>query len=187
MLKEYFGKMKGVSTPPPAPGSGEIALGFAGSCIALGLVGALHTLSMNLAETPLMMAPFGASAVLLFGAFRSPLAQPRNVIGGHVISAFAGVSVYLIINSLALGATISPILAVSIAVPLAIALMHKTRTLHPPGGATAFLAAVGGGEVHALGYWYVLAPCAIGSALMVLVALAVNNMPQKNRYPQFWL
>lgn len=179
-MKAYFAKMRGNSGKPPAAGWMEILLGFAGSCLALYVVGILHTLSMDISGFPLIMAPFGATAVLLFGAFRSPLAQPRNVIGGHIVSAIVGVTVYQLVGD-------HTVIAVSLAVSLAIALMHLTRTLHPPGGATAFVATAGGQAVYSLGYGYVLTPCAIGSAVMVLVALIVNNMPKKQKYPQFWV
>lgn len=179
-MKRYFAKMRGGGGAPPAPKSAEIVFSFAGSCAALWLIGMLHALSMDIAGLPLIMAPFGASSVLVFGAFRSPLAQPRNVIGGHVLSALIGVTVYQFLGDHATA-------AVSLAVPAAIALMHLTKTLHPPGGATAFVAAAGGAAVHSLGYWYVLTPCAAGSALLIAVALVVNNLPPQQKYPQFWL
>ncbi|MDL2328354.1 HPP family protein [Desulfosarcina sp. OttesenSCG-928-A07] len=179
-MKSYFSKMRGCSTRPPASRPVEVLLGFVGSCVALYVVGVLHALSMNTSGFPLIMAPFGASAVLVFGAFRSPLAQPRNVIGGHVLSAIVGVTVYQLVGD-------NPVVAVSLSVSAAIALMHITQTLHPPGGATAFVTAAGGPAVHALGYWYVLTPCAIGSGIMVLVALIVNNVPKEHKYPQFWV
>lgn len=179
-MKEYFLKMRGKSGKPPAAGGVEILLGFVGSCLALYIVGLLHTLSMDVSGFPLIIAPFGATAVLLFGAFRSPLAQPRNVIGGHLVSALVGVTVYQLIGD-------HTVVAVSLAVSLAIALMHLTRTLHPPGGATAFVATAGGQAVFNLGYWYVLMPCVIGSMVMVGVALLVNNVPKEHRYPQFWI
>lgn len=179
-MKQYIAKMRGCSTRPPACGRVEVLLGFVGSCLALYGVGLLHTISMHTSGFPLIMAPFGASAVLVFGAFKSPLAQPRNVIGGHVLSAIVGVTVYQLVGD-------NPVVAVSLAVSSAIALMHITQTLHPPGGATAFVTAAGGPAVHALGYWYVLTPCAIGSAVMVAVALIVNNVPKEHKYPQFWI
>ena len=171
--------MRGVSKAPPLPGLREVVLGFLGSAIAMLVIGLLHGLCLGATGLPLLVAPFGASAVLVFGAFRSPLAQPRNVVGGHVVSALVGVTVYQLVGDASL-------LAVSLAVPSAIAAMHLTGTLHPPGGATAFVAAAGGSGVHALGYWYVLAPCALGSSLMILIALFFNNLPQKQQYPQFW-
>ena len=143
-MKDFLIKMKGVSKAPPAPGIAVILYAFGGSCLAFLCIGLLHAASLERAGLPLLMAPFGASAVLVFGAPNSPLAQPRNVIGGHVVSALVGVTVYQLVGD-------SPLAAVSIAVPAAIALMHASRTLHPPGGATAFVAAAGGNAVHALG------------------------------------
>jgi CBS-domain-containing membrane protein len=176
---KYFTKMRGGGSPPPAPKSPEILLGFVGACIAIYLVGWLHTLSMDIAGLPFVIAPFGASAVLVFGAFRSPLAQPRNVIGGHVLSALVGGTVYQFGSH-------DPAIATSLAVAAAIALMHLTKTLHPPGGATAFVTAAGGAAVHSLGYWYVLLPCAVGSIVLVAVGVLVNNLPPEQKYPQFW-
>ncbi|MDL2306961.1 HPP family protein [Desulfovibrio sp. OttesenSCG-928-C06] len=178
-MKTLLVKMRGVSKAPPVAQRDEILLAFVGSSLALGLVAMLHGLCLENTGLPLIMAPFGASAVLLFGAFKSPLAQPRNVIGGHIISALVGVSIYQIVGDY-------PMLAASLAVPTAIVLMHASNTLHPPGGATAFVTSAGGAAVHSLGYWYVLTPSAAGSAIMVLVALVVNNLHRRHRYPQFW-
>lgn len=178
-MKNFLSKMKGGAQAPPTAGRPEIILAFIGSCAALSILGLAHRLFFDSTGLPLIMAPFGASAVLVFGAFRSPLAQPRNVIGGHVLSGFIGVTVYQLIGE-------HQALAVSLAVPAAIALMHLSGTLHPPGGATAFLAAAGGPAIHELGYWFVLAPCALGGLIMILVALLVNNLLKQHRYPQFW-
>ena len=178
-MKEFFLKMRGVSKAPPTAGRAEIALAFFGSCAALSFLGIFHLLLVDSTGLPLIMAPLGASAVLVFGAFRSPLAQPRNVVGGHVLSGLIGVTVYQLVGD-------HQALAVSLSVPSAIALMHLSGTLHPPGGATAFVGAAGGPAVHALGYWFVLTPCALGSMVMILTALLINNLPRQHRYPQFW-
>jgi CBS-domain-containing membrane protein len=65
--------------------------------------------------------------------------------------------------------------------------MHLTRTLHPPGGATALIAVIGGESVHRLGYFYVVMPVALGAGVMLIVALFVNNIPKTRKYPEFWL
>ena len=178
-MKGYFLKMRGSTKAPPLPGMQEIMLAFVGSCLGLGSIAIVHELFLRSVGLPLIMAPFGASAVLVFGAFRSPLAQPRNVIGGHIISGLIGVSIYQLVGD-------AQILAIGLAVPLAIAAMHVTGTLHPPGGATAFVTAAGGAGVHTFGYWYVLSPCALGSVMLVMFGLLVNNIPEKQHYPQFW-
>lgn len=178
-MRTLLGKMKGVGKAPPLTGVREALMAFIGSGLALTAIAALHEVCADSIGLPLLMAPFGASAVLVFGAFNSPLAQPRNVVGGHILSALVGVTVFQLLGSF-------PALAVGVAVAAAIAVMHLTGTLHPPGGATAFVAVAGGSAIHELGYWYALMPCALGSGLMVALALLINNLPKKQRYPQFW-
>ena len=131
-------------------------------------------------DMTLLIGSFGASAVLVFGAARSPLAQPRNLIGGHVVSAFAGVTAWTLFQQY-------PWLAAAFAVATAIAAMHLTRTLHPPGGATALVAVIGSDQIHDLGYLYVLVPATIGPMLLLLVGLLVNNIPRSRQYPETWL
>jgi CBS-domain-containing membrane protein len=127
-----------------------------------------------------LIGSLGASAVLVYGAPRSPLAQPRNLVGGHMLSALVGVLCFQLLPPV-------PGLAEAIAVASAIALMHLTRTLHPPGGATALIAVIGSDELHALGYLYVLAPAGLGAVILLIVALLVNNACATRRYPEFWL
>ena len=69
----------------------------------------------------------------------------------------------------------------------AIAVMHATKTLHPPGGATALIAVIGSSKIHALGYLYAVIPVGLGALMMLVVALLVNNIPQTRKYPEFWL
>lgn len=118
-----------------------------------------------------LLAPsFGATAVLIYAACHVPMAQPRNVIGGHIISAALGVATFQLFGlvwwSIALGVT------------LAITAMVFTGTLHPPGGATAFVAVYTGQD-----FTFVFTPIAVGATLLVLVALVTNNLGKKRRYP----
>jgi CBS-domain-containing membrane protein len=78
-------------------------------------------------------------------------------------------------------------LAGAAAVATAIAAMQLTRTTHPPGGATAYIAVIGSQKIHNLGYLYVLIPVATGALIMLLVALVVNNLSSARRYPEYWL
>jgi CBS-domain-containing membrane protein len=128
----------------------------------------------------LIVGSFGASAVLIYAAIKSPLAQPRNLLGGHVISAIVGVTSYQIFGEIVW-------LAGALAVSLAIVAMLITRTLHPPGGATALIAVIGGPAVHDLGYFYAITPIGLGAAIMLLVALITNNLARSRRYPEYWL
>ena len=77
-------------------------------------------------------------------------------------------------------------LAAALAVSTAIAVMHATRTLHPPGGATALIAVIGGEKIHGLGFTYALFPVGGGALIMLVIALLVNNIPKNRRYPEYW-
>ncbi len=77
-------------------------------------------------------------------------------------------------------------LAAAVAVATAIAVMQATKTLHPPGGATALIAVIGSTKIHALGYLYVVMPVGVGAAIMLVIALLVNNIPKDRNYPQYW-
>jgi CBS-domain-containing membrane protein len=127
----------------------------------------------------MIIGSFGASAVLVYGAVRSPLAQPRNLMGGHMISAVIGVAAYQFLHA-------HLWLAAAVAVATAIAVMHGTKTLHPPGGATSLIAVIGSDKIHTLGYRYVWIPVAAGALVMLVIALLVNNIPKNRKYPEFW-
>ncbi|MBQ7456303.1 MAG: HPP family protein [Desulfovibrio sp.] len=175
----YFTKMRGGGTRPPRASAKEIALSWLGAFLAIAAIGLLDRLVVDETATALLVSSFGASAVLAFGAIRSPLAQPRNLIGGHIVSAFVGVSVAHLLPT--------PLwLSGAIAVATAIACMHASQTLHPPGGATALTAVIGGESVRQLGYSYILLPCGIGALLLLAFAVAFNNIPAKRQYPLYW-
>lgn len=175
----YWRKMKGNGQSPPRVSLAEVCWSWIGSFLGITAVGLLHYKLVDQQGLMLLIGSFGASAVLVYGAVRSPLAQPRNLLGGHVLSAAVGVTAFQWFGS-------SPWLAAAIAVSTAIALMHLTRTLHPPGGATALIAVIGGDSVHKLGYLYVLMPAALGAGVMLVIALIVNNMSRSRKYPEFW-
>lgn len=176
----YWQKMKGNGQSPPRVSFVEACWSWIGSFIGISAVALLHYRLVDKNGLLMLIGSFGASAVLIYGAIRSPLAQPRNLLGGHILSAFIGVTA-----SQWLGG--QPWLAAAVAVSTSIALMHLTKTLHPPGGATALIAVIGGDSVHNLGYFYVLMPAALGAGVMLIVALLVNNIPKTRRYPEFWL
>ena len=175
----YFKKMLGSGPSPPGVSAGEVFWSWLGSFLGVAAVALLNAGLFEPRELSLLIGSFGASAVLLYGAVRSPLAQPRNLMGGHVLSAIVGVSAQLWLGG-------TPWLAAAVAVSVAIAVMHLTRTLHPPGGATALIAVIGGDSVHQLGYLYVLLPAALGAGVMLVIALLVNNIPKTRKYPEFW-
>lgn len=176
----YWAKMKGITQSPPRVRIAEIAWSWIGAFIGIATVAyANHNL---LDETDLVMVigSFGATAVLVYGAIKSPLAQPRNCLGGHLISALIGVTCYKLFHN-------HMWLASALAVATAIAAMHATKTLHPPGGATALIAVIGSNKIHNLGYLYAVIPVGLGALIMLVVALLVNNIPSSRRYPEFWI
>ena len=176
----YFDKMKGHTQSPPRVGMVEILWSWVGSFLGIAAVGLIHFKFLDQSALIMIIGSFGASAVLVYGAIRSPLAQPRNLIGGHVLSAVIGVAAFRFLGG-------QPWLAAAMAVSMAIALMHLTKTLHPPGGATALIAVIGGDSVHRLGYLYAIIPVALGAGVMLTIALIVNNISKGRRYPEFWL
>lgn len=175
----YFKKMQGHTQSPPRVGTAEILWSWLGSFLGIAVVGVIHYKLLDQTALIMIIGSFGASAVLVYGAIRSPLAQPRNLIGGHVLSAVIGVTAFQLLGD-------QLWLASALAVSTAIALMHLTKTLHPPGGATALIAVIGGDAVHQLGYLYVLLPAGLGAMTMLIIALLVNNIAPNRRYPEFW-
>ncbi|EAU41233.1 CBS domain containing membrane protein [Fulvimarina pelagi HTCC2506] len=123
---------------------------------------------------PLLVAPMGASAVLLFAVPSSPLAQPWSIMGGNVSAALVGIACRMSISD--------PLLAASVAVCLAIALMFVLRCLHPPGGAVAVTAVFAGPSADALGFSFAAVPIGLNSVLLLSVALVFNQLTGR-RYP----
>ncbi|MBK1724532.1 HPP family protein [Thiocystis violacea] len=180
-ILDYLQKMRGTTRgSPPRVSAAEVIWSWVGAIIGMGAVAWLNHRFFSAGDATLMMGSLGASAVLLYGAPRSPLAQPRNLVGGHLLSALIGVTCWKLLHQ-------DPWLAQALAVATAIAVMHLTKTLHPPGGATALIAVIGSEQVHALGYLFVLIPATLSPLILLVVALLVNNIPHTRRYPEFWL
>jgi len=176
---KFFNKMKGGKQSPPAVGLAEIMWSWIGAfCGILPLSFLNYNLFEN-TDLVFIVGSFGASAVLIYGAITSPLAQPRNLIGGHIISAIIGVATYKLFGS-------NIWFASAFSVATAIAVMHATKTLHPPGGATALIAVIGSQKIHNLGFYYVLIPIGVGAFIMLIIALLINNLCKSRRYPEFW-
>lgn len=179
-LRTFFLKMRGTSVGrPPRVNNSEVVWSWIGAMCGIGLVAWLGEFILSGTDLSLMIGSYGASAVLLYGAPRSPLAQPRNLLGGHFISALIGVSCWQLLPDVTW-------VAAALAVASAISVMHLTRTLHPPGGATALIAVIGSAEIHRMGYIYALIPGLLGPLILLVVALLVNNIPHSRRYPVTW-
>lgn len=149
---------------------------FLGAFFGIGIIAFIQSQYLLQEENIFLIGSFGASSVLIYGAIQSPLAQPRNLIGGHIISALIGVTVYQIVPDIIW-------LSAPLAVALSIVFMQYTKTLHPPGGATALIAVTSTGKIPELGYWYVLSPVLSGCIILLLVALFFNNITPNRSYP----
>ena len=159
--------------PPTSAGLAEQMRASVGALLALGLTAWL-CLHWTGSAGMWLIAPMGASSVLLFCLPASPLAQPWSVIGGNVVSALAGIVCVKLVGT--------GLLAAPLAGALAIAAMFALRCLHPPGGAVALTAVLAGPAVHALGFQFAVIPVALNSVLMVGAALLFNNLTGR-RYP----
>ncbi len=145
--------------------------GFIGILLTMWVSG--HYLGVQGAA--LLVASMGASAVLLFAVPNGALSQPWPLLGGHVVSALIGVACAQGIANV--------LIAAPLAVALAIGAMHYLRCIHPPGGATAITAVIGGSQVHALGFQYVLTPVLLNALIMLVAAVLVNYAFPWRRYP----
>lgn len=182
----YFQRIQGSNSGalPPKPTLPSLILSFMGSFLGIMILASI-TFYTAFELNPLLIGSFGAQAVLVFACLDAPLAQPRCAIGGNIISAAIGVSV----NKVAM--LIDPsgnpgvkVIGSAFAVSIAIFVMQITRTVHPPAGATSMIAVVGG--VQHLGYLYV-ATIGLGSCILVLVAVIVENLFEGQQYPKYYI
>ena len=146
-----------------------------GALIGIGLTGLIGEMTFGgNPDLPLIVAPLGASSVLLFAVPSSPLAQPWSIIGGNTLSCFCGIIAYRLVPDI--------MVASGIAVGLAIIVMSLTKCLHPPGGAAALTAVIGGPAVVAQGFSFALVPMALNSVTLVLLGLIFHKL-LKHNYP----
>jgi CBS domain-containing membrane protein len=182
-VNQYFQRMRGGEKSPPRKPLSKIGWSWLGAFAGVYAISLLNRLlNLNGDDSLFLIGSFGASAVLIYGAPMAEFSQPRNLVLGHIVSAAVGVAVCKIVPG---NVPLSGALAVSIA----IVAMHLTRSLHPPGGATALIAVIGGSKIHGLGYWYLLSPVLTGVIIMLAVAVLVNNLSAnpKRHYPKYWI
>ncbi|WP_395741343.1 HPP family protein [Prosthecobacter sp.] len=145
-----------------------------GGLAILALI-AISTWALPAGGATAVITSMGASSVLLFGVPHGQLSQPWPVIAGHCISAVIGVSCARCISH--------PVIAAACAVGLAIGAMQQLKCIHPPGGATAFTAVMGGSAIRELGFSFVLFPVLTNAVVMVLLAILINYAFPWRRYP----
>jgi CBS domain-containing membrane protein len=156
----------------PGATARDRALACLGIVVAIGLTGLIGSLIHGDGEAlPWIVAPIGASAVLLFAVPASPMAQPWPILGGNALSALVGFAVG---QTLGHGA-----LACGVAVGLALAVMSLTRSLHPPGGAAALLGALGGSFVDSAGWWFPVAPVALNALVLIAIGWLFHRLSSR--------
>lgn len=182
MIKSYVQRMKAKSQPPSRKPLSKILWSGFGAFLGIYLV-AIFGYYFAIEDNFFLLGSFGASAVLIYGAPQADFSQPRNIIGGHVLSALVAVLLLSVFSPL-----FSTELLCALSVSVSIMVMHFSRTMHPPGGATALIYVMGNDHIHALGWAYPFTPIGAGALIMLLVALLVNNLSQNSQrhYPTYW-
>lgn len=172
-LSQRLGRMFGPATTHV--GLAEQAVSALGGFLGIYLVFLLSHAILGYEGGVWMVVSMGATAVLLFGVPHGLLSQPWPLFGGHLVSALIGVTCALWIPDQGL--------ASACAVGLAVGAMHLLRCIHPPGGATALAAVLGGPGITALGYQYVLVPVLLNLVIIFVVAVVANYPFAWRRYP----
>ncbi|SHN64861.1 HPP family protein [Desulfovibrio litoralis] len=178
---QFFKKMRGCQKRTHSTTDfNELLWSIIGLFVAIGGLSGLQLILFgSLAHGGIIIAPLGASAIIIFSSPNSPFSQPRNLVLGHIISAFCGVSSALIFKE-------HIWLASGLAVSSAFLCMQLAQAIHPPGGATALFAVIGGANIKQLGYLYVLMPAGIGAVVLMVIALIFINLSKNRQYPQYW-
>ncbi|MHB1651364.1 MAG: HPP family protein [Desulfitobacteriaceae bacterium] len=172
ITKSYLVKMKGNrrSIPLVGPAPLDVLISSLGAFLGISIVAVLSMVY----GMPLIVASFGATAVLVYGVPDAPLSQPRNVIFGHGLSAIAGVLSYSVFGLTWWSAALGTVLA--------IVLMMFSKTTHPPGGATALFAVLSQARPM-----YILTPVLTGAVILVVIGVIINNLSPNRSYPRYWL
>ncbi|MGF1727330.1 HPP family protein [Photobacterium nomapromontoriensis] len=165
-------KLRGGGALPPKATMIQMLKGLLGGFLGILVLSLLGQST----GVPWLMAPFGATCVLLFAAPTSPLAQPRNVIAGHLITSTVGLC--------ALYGLGGSMIVMSLAVGVSIMLMQCFRAVHPPAGANPVVIVLAGQS--AVGFDFLLTPVLIGSITLVVIASVINNYGKQNNWPVYW-
>ena len=174
-LAKLLVKFSGIEQAPVS--HAERIVSAAGGFVAILCIFLVSRHFVGFQGAGILVASMGASAVLLFAVPHGPLSQPWAVFGGHLISALIGVTCAQVIGS--------EVLAASAAVGIAIGVMYYLRCVHPPGGATALSAVIGGQATLALGYQYVITPVLLNVVVILVCAFLFNYLFTWRRYPVY--
>jgi len=169
-LRQSLASLHGSASYQPRFPLSQILFTYIGSFLGIAALAYLSVVS----DYPLIAAPFGAAAVLVFAVPNSPLAQPRNLIFGNLVGGIVSVVMVYLFGS-------APwVMALSVAT--AIKVMQLTKTLHPPGGAVALV-----GVMSQASWNFVLTPVMAGSIVLLLCTCIFNNLMPERSYPRHWL
>ncbi len=152
----------------------EFIISVVGAFIGTLIASFFSSTILQAEDLPLILASTGASAILIFSLPFSPVSQPWNLVGGHLVSAFVGVSCYVLVPN--------ELVASSLSIPFSMLLMHYLRCMHPPGGATAITAVIGGANVHALGYAFIIIPVFVNAIILLSIAMAIATFREENPF-----
>jgi len=152
----------------------EFMISIIGAFIGTLIASFFSNTILQAEDMPLILASTGASAILVFSLPFAPVSQPWNLIGGHLVSATVGISCWLLIPN--------ELLASSVSIPFSMLFMHYLRCMHPPGGATAITAVIGGDNVHALGYAFVFIPVLVNALILLSLAMAIATFREENPF-----
>ncbi|MFZ3373763.1 MAG: HPP family protein [Desulfitobacteriaceae bacterium] len=172
IFHRYISKMKGIrrTNPLVAPPIFDVFISALGAFLGIMTVAVLSMVY----HMPMLVASFGASAVLVYGVPDAPLSQPRNVIFGHLLSAVIGVSVYSLFGS--------TWWSVALGTSVALVVMILTKTTHPPGGATAMVAILNKAQPL-----FILTPVLAGAVILIIIGILINNLSPNRSYPRYWI
>jgi CBS-domain-containing membrane protein len=165
----YFPKMRGGHPSPPRPKLSYIFVSWIATVVAISALWAISYFS----DSAMIIAPFGATCVLIFAVPDGPLSQPRNVIGGHLLAtAISLIFLHLFGDQW---------WVITLAVATSIAAMQATKTLHPPAGADPLVVILSNAT-----WSFIAIPVFIGSVVLIVCAVITNNLSRDRHYPKYW-
>ena len=155
--------------------SSEKIVATIGSILGISITFYISSLLIGVEAAFFLVPSMGAAAVLVFAVPHGALSQPWALFMGNLISAFIGVSCYMLVPNI--------FIAAGLAVGLSIGAMHLLNCIHPPGGATALVAVIGGPVIHDLGFMYIFSPVFINVLSLFTIAMFFNSFFDWRRYP----